>query len=224
MNITFRLNKLRNELPEGVRLVAVSKFRNVSVIREAYDAGQRLFGESRVQELLTKYESLPQDIEWHFIGHLQVNKVKYIVPFITTVQSVDRLKLLEELNRQAGKCHRRIRVLLQIHIAQEEHKFGFSPDEVEELMNGGLQDRFPHLIFSGLMGMATFTDNSEVIRREFAFLSSFFKKLKMNACTGNDDFKELSMGMSDDYPLAIEEGSTMIRVGTKLFGARNDSN
>ncbi|GHV59492.1 YggS family pyridoxal phosphate enzyme [Bacteroidia bacterium] len=220
MSIASRLSELRNELPEGVRLVAVSKFHDVSVIREAYDAGQRLFGESRVQELLPKQKNLPKDIEWHFIGHLQVNKVKSIAPFVAMVQSVDSLKLLEELNRQAGKYHRRIRVLLQIHIAREEHKFGFSFDEAEELAGSDFQALFPHLILSGLMGMATFTDDSDEIRREFASLSSFFKKLKTGYFAGNDDFKELSMGMSDDYPLAIEEGSTTIRVGTRLFGAR----
>ncbi|MDR1526619.1 MAG: YggS family pyridoxal phosphate-dependent enzyme [Dysgonamonadaceae bacterium] len=223
MTIASRLNELRNALPEGVRLVAVSKFHAISAIREACDAGQRLFGENRVQELVPKYENLPQDIEWHFVGHLQVNKVKYIAPFIAMVQSVDSLKLLEELNCQAGKCSRRIRILLQIHIAREEHKFGFSFDEAEELVKTGLQERFPNLILSGLMGMATFTDDSDEIRREFASLSAFFTHLKTHYFTGNADFKELSTGMSDDYLLAIEAGSTMIRVGTKLFGARNAS-
>jgi len=221
MSIASRLDELRNELPEGVRLVAVSKLHDVSVIREAYDAGQRLFGENRVQELLPKYESLPQDIEWHFVGHLQMNKVKQIAPFIAMVQSADSLRLLDELNLQAGKNNRRIRVLLQIHIAREEHKFGFLPDEIEELLNGGLHERLPHLCLSGLMGMATFTNDRETVRREFAGLSAFFTKLKARYFAGDGDFKELSMGMSDDYPLAIEEGSTLIRVGTKLFGARN---
>ena len=218
MSIAERLNELRNELPEGVRLVAVSKLHNASAIREAYDAGQRLFGENRVQELLLKYESLPKDIEWHFIGHLQTNKVKQMAPFIAMVQSADSLRLLEELNRQAAENNRRIPVLLQIHIAQEEHKFGFSFDELEELLNDGLQERLPHLHLCGLMGMATFTDNSEEIRREFASLSAFFIKLKTHYFAADPDFKELSMGMSDDYPLAIEEGSTLIRVGSKLFG------
>ena len=221
MNIASRLNKLQSELPEGIRLVAVSKLHDVSVIREAYDAGQRLFGENRVQELLPKYENLPKDIEWHFIGHLQMNKVKQIAPFIALVQSVDRLELLEELNRQAGKNNRRIRILLQIHIAREEHKFGFLPDELEALLNNGLQERLPNLLLSGLMGMATFTDDWEEIRQEFAGLSAFFTQLKTHYFVDNPDFKELSMGMSDDYPLAIEEGSTMIRVGTKLFGTRD---
>ena len=221
MSIASRLDDLWNELPDGVRLVAVSKFQDVSVIWEAYDAGQRLFGENRVQELLPKYESLPKDIEWHFVGHLQMNKVKQIAPFIAVVQSADSLKLLEELNRQAEKNNRRIRVLLQIHIAQEAHKFGFLCDEVEKMLNDGLQKRLPHLRLCGLMGMATFTDDWEEIRREFAGLSAFFTKLKMRYFAGNPDFKELSMGMSDDYLLAIEAGSTLIRVGTKLFGARD---
>jgi pyridoxal phosphate enzyme (YggS family) len=223
MSIASRLNDLRNELPEGVRLVAVSKLHDVSMIRKAYDAGQRLFGENRVQELLPKYASLPNDIEWHFIGHLQVNKVKQIAPFIAMVQSVDSMKLLEELNRRAEENHRHIRVLLQIHIAQEEHKFGFSFDEIEELLNAGLQERLPHLRLSGLMGMATFTDDADEIRQEFTGLSAFFTKLKKHYFADNNDFTELSMGMSDDYPLAVEAGSTLIRIGSKLFGARNYS-
>ena len=223
MSITSRLNELRNELPEGVRLAAVSKLHDVSVIREAYDAGQRLFGESRVQELLPKYESLPKDIEWHFVGHLQTNKVKQIAPFIAMIQSVDSLKLLEELNCEAEKNNRRISVLLQIHIAREEHKFGFSFDEAEELLSGGLP-RLPHLRLCGLMGMATFTDDWAIVRQEFANLAAFFAKIKTRYFADDPDFKELSMGMSDDYPLAIEEGSTLIRVGTKLFGTRNYAN
>jgi pyridoxal phosphate enzyme (YggS family) len=221
MTIASRLNELRSALPEGVRLVAVSKFHDVSVIREAYDAGQRLFGENRVQELLPKYEQLPQDIEWHFIGHLQVNKVKYIAPFISMVQSADSPKLLDELNRRAGECRRHIRVLLQIHIAREEHKFGFSFDEAEKWIVGDGPGSVPHLTVSGLMGMATLTDRPDDIRREFASLSAFFTRLKTRYFAGNADFKELSMGMSDDYPLALEAGSTIIRVGTRLFGARD---
>ncbi|GHS96538.1 YggS family pyridoxal phosphate enzyme [Bacteroidia bacterium] len=221
MSISSRLNQLKTELPEQVRLVAVSKFHEATVIREAYDAGQRLFGESRVQELLPKYEQLPQDIEWHFIGHLQLNKVKQIAPFIDTVQSVDSVKLLEELNRQAGKFNRKIKVLLQVHIAREEHKFGFSFDEMADLLPSGIQEQLTHVTITGLMGMATFTDDKEQIREEFASLSAFFSKVKKQYFAGNTHFNELSMGMSDDYPIAIEEGSTMIRVGTKIFGPRN---
>jgi pyridoxal phosphate enzyme (YggS family) len=223
MNIADRLNELQGKLPEGICLVAVSKFQDVAAIREAYAAGQRRFGESRVQELRSKHEHLPQDIEWHFIGHLQVNKVKHIAPFVAMIQSVDSLKLLEELNHQAGKHRRQIRILLQIHIAREEHKFGFSFTEAHALITSDLHTRFPHLILSGLMGMATFTNDLDTIRREFAQLSAFFNTLKTTCFAGSTHFRELSMGMSDDYRLAIEEGSTMIRIGSKLFGPRQVS-
>ena len=219
MNIASQLAEVQSTLPQGVRIVAVSKLRTVSEIQEAYDAGQRLFGENRVQELLPKYENLPQDIEWHFIGHLQINKVKLLAPFIAVVHSVDRLRLLEELNRQAKKNGRRIRVLLQIHIAQEEHKFGFSFDAIEELLQSNLRERFPHLQLCGLMGMATFTDDEEQIRQEFAGLYAFFEKMRKLYFAGDKDFREVSMGMSDDYPLAVEESSTLIRIGAKLFNS-----
>jgi pyridoxal phosphate enzyme (YggS family) len=224
MTLSARLDELKRRLPDGVRLLAVSKFQDATAIREAYDAGQRLFGESRVQELLPKHEALPSDIEWHFIGHLQANKARLIAPFISMIQSVDSLKLLDELDRQAGNCHRRIRVLLQIHIAQEEHKFGFSPSEAEALAASRLPQRFPHLIFSGLMGMATFTEDKEVILEEFATLAAFFARLKALYFADCPDFRERSIGMSDDYPLAIAQGSTMIRLGTAIFGARKPLN
>jgi pyridoxal phosphate enzyme (YggS family) len=220
MSIADRLNRIKEELPATVRLVAVSKLHGIPAIREAYDAGQRLFGESRVQELLAKYEQLPPDIEWHFIGHLQENKVKQIAPFIDTVQSVDSLKLLEKLNEQAGKNHRRINVLLQVHIAREEHKFGFSFDEIENLLESKIHETFIHLNIRGLMGIATFTDDEKQIREEFSALAHLFGKLKERYFAGKEDFNELSIGMSDDYLLAIEEGSTMVRIGTKLFGER----
>lgn len=220
MNLASRLNELKNGLPQQVQLVAVSKLRDVSVIQEAYDAGQRLFGESRVQELIPKYERLPNDIAWHFIGHLQVNKAKYIVPFIEMVQSVDSLRLLEELNLQAGKCKRILKILLQIHIAKEEHKFGFSFEEAEQLLKNGGKEQFPHLEWSGLMGLATLTDDAGEIRKEFAALSAFFTRIKQGYFADYPSFRELSMGMSNDYPIAIEAGSTLVRVGTKLFGER----
>jgi len=220
MSIAERLCQLKSELPESVRLLAVSKFKSESEIMEAYRAGQRIFGENRVQELMSKHEHLPQDIEWHFIGHLQANKVKYIVPFIHTIQSVDSLKLAETVNREAEKCKRRIRVLLQIHIAQEEQKFGFSYDETVDLLKNDRFGSMKNLEISGLMGMATFTDDSAQIRREFNSLHRFFLQIKSEYFAGNHLFNELSMGMSDDYPIAIEEGSTMIRIGSKLFGAR----
>ena len=220
MNISSRLNQIRDGLPENVRLVAVSKFHAASVIQEAYNAGQKIFGESRVQELISKQQQLPNNIEWHFIGHLQTNKVKQIVPFIHTIHAVDSLRLMKEINKEAANFDRKVHVLLQIHIAQEEDKFGFSFDEIEELGKKQGFDSFPNLIFSGLMGMATFTDDEEQIRKEFKTLSSLFQKLKRECFSMNNDFKELSMGMSDDYPIAIEEGSTLIRVGSKIFGNR----
>jgi pyridoxal phosphate enzyme (YggS family) len=220
MNIAENIQQVKKELPGNVRLVAVSKFHPESAIWEAYNAGHRIFGENRVQELIAKYEHLPKDIEWHFIGHLQGNKVKYIAPFIDTVESVDSLKLLEELNREAGKSNRKINVLLQIHIAQEIQKFGFSFDEIERLLEEQSCNSFPNLIFSGLMGMATFTDDKAQIQKEFESLSVFFKKIKTNYFKDVDTFKELSIGMSDDYPLAVAAGSTLVRIGSKIFGVR----
>ena len=221
MNVSSRLNQLKKDLPSSVRLTAISKLQAVSSIQEAYDAGQRIFGESRVQELLTKYEQLPKDIEWHFIGHLQQNKIKYIVPFIDTIQSVDSIRLLQELNRQAGLFKRKINVLLQVHIAQEAHKFGFSFDDVETFFKNKSHKDLRHLRITGLMGMATFTEDQQQIRAEFATLSALFFNLKKEHFAGEASFCDLSMGMSDDYLIAIEEGSTIIRVGSKIFGSRN---
>ena len=220
MDIAERICQIKSELPENVRLLAVSKFHSESVIMEAYRAGQRIFGENRVQELLPKFDRLPKDIEWHFIGHLQANKVKYITPFIGTIQSIDSLKLAETVNKEAGKCKRKIRVLLQIHIAQEEQKFGFSYDEAEDLFNGDVLRSMTNLDPAGLMGMATLTDNRTQIRSEFHRLHCFFQRIKNDFFAKNDSFNELSIGMSDDYPIAVEEGSTMIRIGSKLFGSR----
>jgi pyridoxal phosphate enzyme (YggS family) len=220
MSIASRINRLKSELPETVRLVAVSKFHPESSIREAYNTGHRIFGENRVQELLSKSGHLPKDIEWHFIGHLQMNKVKQIVPFIDTIQSIDSVKLLAEIDKEAAKINRKIKVLLQVHIAKEEHKFGFSFDEIEELLKKRDSSSFPNLIITGLMGMATFTDEKEQIREEFHSLSIFHQKIKAAYFSSDDLFRELSMGMTDDYPLALEEGSTIIRVGTKIFGSR----
>lgn len=211
MNVASRLNLIKGDIPGNVRLVAVSKFHPASLIQEAYDTGHRLFGESRVQELLPKYESLPKDIEWHFIGHLQVNKVKYLAPFIDTIESVDSLKLLKEINKEAVKYNRKVKVYLQVHIAEEEHKFGFSFEEVESLLKERPEETFPNIEIDGLMGMATFTDDEAQIRKEFAGLASFFR---------SSGLKNLSMGMSDDYPIAIEEGSTVVRIGSKIFGNR----
>ncbi|MDR1738570.1 MAG: YggS family pyridoxal phosphate-dependent enzyme [Candidatus Symbiothrix sp.] len=219
MTVGARIHRLHSELPDNIKLLAVSKFHSVETIREAYNAGQRRFGENRVQELAGKVICLPQDVEWHFIGHLQANKVKYLVPFVHTIQSVDSRNLLSEINHQAEKVGRQIRVLLQIHIAQEAHKFGFSFEEAETLCQEQLQMLYPYVRIAGLMGMASLTDDREQIRREFATLHRFFLQLQERRFSATD-FNELSMGMSDDYQIAIEEGSTLIRIGSKIFGAR----
>ena len=218
MSIAENLRKIRETLPENIRLTAVSKFHPESVLMEAYDAGQRIFGENRVQELIPKYEHLPKDIEWHFIGHLQANKVKSIAPFIHTVQSVDSLRLLEEINRYARKYNRKINVLLQIHIARETHKFGFFYEEIENLLERGAFDALENVRIDGLMGMASLTDDEGLIRREFNGLSAFFTKIKSDYFAGSPDFNVLSMGMSEDYLIAVGEGSTMVRIGSGVFG------
>jgi len=215
MNIRERLEEIRASLPAGVQLVAVSKFHPAETVREAYEAGQRVFGESRVQELMAKQPALPQDIEWHFIGTLQTNKVRYIAPFITLIQSVDSEKLLREINLQSGRCGRRVDVLLEVHIAEETSKHGFSADEIRTLFAHGALDAFPNLRVRGLMGMATFTDDAAQVKREFATLKRLYDE-----CSATLPFDILSMGMSDDYPLALAEGSTMVRIGTRIFGER----
>lgn len=219
MKIADRLARIGQTIPAGVTLVAVSKFHPVDALQEAYDCGQRVFGESRVQELMTKQPVLPADIEWHFIGTLQTNKVKYIAPFIHVIQSIDSLKLLAAVDKEAKKCGRQIRVLIEVHIAEEASKHGFTLDECRELFARDTLNAYPHIRVVGLMGMATFTDDETQVRREFRKLRSLFEELRSLPSAG-DDFKELSMGMSDDYPLALEEGSTMVRVGTKIFGNR----
>ncbi|GHT73955.1 YggS family pyridoxal phosphate enzyme [Bacteroidia bacterium] len=221
MSIASRLDELKKELPDDVRLTAVSKFQTIPLIGEAYAAGQRIFGESRVQELVPKQEQLPKDIEWHFIGHLQQNKVKYIAPFIDTVQSVDSRPLLQELNKQAERNNRIIKVLLQVHIAQEPQKFGFSFEEITAFFKNKPHENLPHLRITGLMGMATQTEDKQQIRAEFSVLATLFFKLKKEYFAENTDFRDLSMGMSDDYLIAIEEGSTIVRIGSKIFGERN---
>jgi len=220
MDIAERLCQLKSELPENVRILAVSKLHSESIIIEAYHAGQRIFGENRVQELLPKHEHLPKDIEWHFIGHLQVNKVKYIAPFIHTIQSVDSLKLAETVNKEAAKYKSKIRVFLQIHIAQEEHKYGFSYEEAEAFFKNGMLNLMSNLEVSGFMGMATLTDDHAQVRNEFSQLNNFFQHIKSVYFPCGNSFKELSIGMSDDYLIAVEEGSTMIRLGSKIFGSR----
>ncbi|AVM53767.1 hypothetical protein JN06_00336 [Bacteroides zoogleoformans] len=221
MSIAESLKQVQNELPEGVRLVAVSKFHPNEAIEEAYRAGQRVFGENKVQEMTAKYESLPKDIEWHFIGHLQTNKIKYIIPYVTLIHGIDSYKLLAEVNKQAEKAGRTVNCLLQLHIAREDTKFGFSFDECRGMLASGEWKQFHNIRICGLMGMATNTDNAEQIKMEFCSLSKFFREVKDEWFSESEAFKELSMGMSHDYREAIAAGSTLIRIGSKIFGERN---
>ena len=221
MSIADNLKQVLAELPQGVRLVAVSKFHPNEAIEEAYRAGQRIFGESKVQEMTAKYESLPKDIEWHFIGHLQSNKIKYMIPYVAMIHGIDTYKLLAEVNKQAVKAGRTVNCLLQIHVAQEETKFGFSPEECREMLDTGEWKALTNVRICGLMGMASNTDNIEQINREFRLLDRLFNELKETWFAGSDDFRELSMGMSHDYHEAIAAGSTLVRVGSKIFGERN---
>ena len=210
-------------LPHGVKLVAVSKTKSNEDIMEAYQAGQRIFGENKVQELLQKWETLPKDIEWHFIGHLQSNKVKYLAPFISMIHAVDSVKLLNVIQVEGQRLDRKIPCLLQFHIAEEESKFGFSPAEFNQLISTDDVATFDHIRFSGVMGMATFTDDVQVINREFSDLSQLYGKLKSAYFSGDANFTELSMGMSHDYQIAIQNGTTMVRIGSSIFGDRNNS-
>lgn len=219
--IKENLEKIVSTLQSGVRLVAVSKFHPAEMIQEAYDAGQRVFGESHVQELTVKYEALPKDIEWHFIGHLQTNKVKYIAPFISLIHSVDTLKLLREIDKQAAKCGRIIDVLLQLHVAAEETKFGFSPNEVQELVEADEYANLTHVRVVGVMAMATNTDDEERVVADFECARRVFESLKAGHFAGKPEFNVLSMGMSGDYILAQQHGSTLVRVGSAIFGERH---
>jgi len=218
--IREQLHNVLEEIPKHVTLVAVSKTKPVSAIEEAYNAGQRHYGENKVQELVEKAEQLPKDIHWHLIGHLQSNKVKYVAPFVALIHSVDSLKLLLEINRQAAKKNRVIPVLLQFHIAQEETKFGFSLEEVLELLNSEEFKNLGNIRIDGVMGMASFTDDEAQIRKEFKLLKTYFDELKSTFFNEKNYFSICSMGMSGDYLIAIEEGSTMIRVGSSIFGLR----
>lgn len=222
MEVKNNIKELQAELAgKKCRLIAVSKTQPVSKLQEAYEAGQRLFGENKAQEMSAKYVELPKDIEWHMIGHLQTNKVKYIAPFVSLIHSVDSIKLLAEINKQANKFNRKISCLLQVYIANEETKFGLTPEEVFELAKQNLDQLYPNIEIVGLMGMATFTDNQEQIRMEFQSLYSLFDQLKSMTLPVNMPMRELSMGMSADYKIAIEEGSTLVRIGTTIFGNRN---
>ncbi len=221
--ISDKLNEIKSELPENVCLVAVSKFHPISELKEAYDAGQRIFGESHVQELMVKAEALPKDIEWHFIGHLQTNKVKYIAPFIKLIHAVDTLKLLKEIDKQAKKCGRTIPCLLEMHLAQEESKYGFTAEALSEMLESEEWRELDNVRIVGLMCMATNTDDNDIIRKEFRHARNIFDSTKEQFFKNDDSFCHLSMGMSHDYPIAVEEGSTMVRVGSKLFGDRDYS-
>lgn len=219
MTIAEALGALHDEIPTGVTLLAVSKTHPAEAVREAYDAGQRAFGENKVQELIAKAAQLPADIEWHLIGHLQTNKVRSVLPHVALIHSVDSLKLLEVIESESAKLGRVTRVLLQVHIAQEDTKFGFRPEEVEALGETQPWAKYPHVEFAGLMGMASNTDDEVQVRREFHSLKVLFDAMKMRFCA--ETFRVLSMGMSGDYPLAIAEGSTLVRVGSRIFGARS---
>ena len=218
--IKENLEKIRATVPEGVTLVAVSKTKPISDLQEAYDAGQRVFGENYPQEMRDKHEVLPQDIQWHFIGHLQTNKIKYIIPYVTLIHSIDTANLLEAVNKEAKKHDRVVDCLLQFHIALEETKFGLDLDEARQLLNSEAFKQMKNVRICGVMGMGTFTENMDEVRKEFKHLRSIFETLKSDYFANQPQFKELSMGMSEDYPIAIEEGATLIRVGSKIFGAR----
>ncbi|MDH6305833.1 pyridoxal phosphate enzyme (YggS family) [Parabacteroides sp. PF5-5] len=220
MSVGSKIESLKKTLPDHVKLVAVSKFHPADAIMEAYQAGQLVFGESRAQELKAKQNELPKDIEWHFIGPLQSNKVKDIAPFIYMIHSIDSLKLLQEVNKYAAKQNRTIRVLLEIHIAREENKHGFSPEEVRELLAKDMLSGLNNVSICGLMGMATFTEDKVQVQNEFRSLKSLFNELKTSYFRANEQFCQLSMGMTDDYELAIAEGSTMVRIGSYIFGSR----
>ncbi len=220
MDIQTNLKQVLAGLPVGVRLVAVSKFHPAEAIREAYEAGQRIFGESREQELSEKRKELPDDIEWHFIGHLQTNKVKYIAPYIALIHAADSYKLLAEINKQAAKHNRVIPCLLEIHIAQEESKYGFTPESCRAMLEEGKWKRLDHVRIAGIMGMATNTGDEAQIEQEFHTLKALFDEWKQAFFADRPGFKEISMGMSHDYPIAVRAGSTMVRVGSKIFGDR----
>lgn len=220
MDIQSNLKEVRAQLPPQVSLVAVSKFHPNEAILAAYEAGQRIFGESKEQELSKKQASLPADIQWHFIGHLQTNKVKYIAPYIAMIHAVDSYKLLAEIDKQAAKCNRVIPCLLEIHIAEEESKYGFSFEACREMLETTPWKELTHVCISGVMGMATNTDDESQIINEFESLHRFFTELKATYFKDCDTFKEISMGMSHDYTLAVQAGSTMVRVGSKIFGDR----
>lgn len=216
MSIKENYNKIKALIPENVELVAVSKFHPVEKIKEVYNCGHRVFGENKVQELLTKVNELPSDIQWHLIGHLQTNKVKYIAPFIDTIQSVDSEKILSEINKESGKNNRIIKILLQVKIAEEDTKYGLEIQEAKEIFSNYLEGKYPNIEIVGLMGMATFTDNKNQVKSEFLLLKSLLDELSKFK-----KLEKLSIGMSDDFPIAVECGANSVRIGSAIFGVRN---
>jgi len=221
MNITKNIETIINAIPKHVKLIPVSKTKPNNAIIEAYNSGYKVFGENKVQELVEKHEKLPKDIEWHMIGHLQSNKVKYIAPFISLIHAVDSFKLLKRINKEAKKNNRTINCLLQIHIAKEHTKFGFSIDEIEQMLSSPEFQELQNTQVVGLMGMATFTNDKKQITQEFGYINKCFKQIKDKFLKEDNNFKELSIGMSNDYKIAIEQGSTIIRIGSEIFGVRN---
>jgi len=217
MSISKNIKKYQGSLPKNITLVAVSKTKPVSSLLQAYDAGQRVFGENKIQEMASKWEEMPKDIQWHMIGHVQTNKVKYMAPFVALIHTVDSLKLLREINKQAAKHDRVINCLLQIKIAEEEHKFGLDHQDALQLLAKDIQATLPHVSIVGLMGMASFTENKTQIETEFKKLSTLHKEFIKQ----HPKLTVLSMGMSSDYTLALDHGSTMVRIGSSIFGARN---
>lgn len=220
INVKENIRKLQDSLPKGVGLVAVSKFHPVELLREAYDAGQRIFGESRAQELLQKVGQMPDDVKWHFIGHLQTNKVRAIVPYVAMIHSIDSEKLLRVVDSEAERAGRVVDVLLQLHVAQEETKYGMTADECVAMVESGVLAELTHVRVCGVMGMATNTNDENEIRAEFRKIKQVFDLLHEGCLHDSDCFREISMGMSDDYQIAVEEGSTLVRVGHSIFGER----
>lgn len=218
--ISDQIKIITETLPDGVELVAVSKFHPVEALKEAYDAGQRIFGESRVQEISQKRMLMPDDVQWHFIGHLQTNKVRQLVPYVSLIHSVDSIKLLESINAESARIGKVVDVLLQLHVAQEETKFGFTCEDCVDMVDKGVLDRLPNVRVCGVMGMATNTDDMGKVREEFKSIKNVFDTLKQRYFADKPYFKEISMGMSDDYHIAMEEGSTLVRIGTTIFGSR----
>jgi len=221
MNVGEKLISIGKTIPANVKLVAVSKTKPNQMVWDAYNAGQRIFGENKAQDLANKYPELPHDIRWHFIGHLQTNKVKFIAPFVSMVESVDSLKILHEIDKQAQKAGRIIPCLLQFHIAEEETKFGLDIEEAKGILETEDFGKMKNITLAGVMGMATYTDDYDQVRREFRVLRNIYRQLKITFFSNHPDFKEISMGMSGDYKIAIEEGSTMVRIGSLIFGERN---